>query len=216
MSKYFYPKLAIINIKKNRKTYFPYLLTCIFTIMMFYILHAISVNKGLDGPNGSESLKEVLLLGTIVAGIFSAIFLYYTNSFLIKRRKKEIGLYNVLGLEKRHIAKVLMYESIFITVISLVLGLIIGIIMNKLMFLLLLNLLHFNVAFGFSVSIGSIVITMVIFVGIFLITFLSNLLQIKLANPIELLKGSNHGEKEPKTKWIMTIIGLITLGTKCI
>ena len=95
MSKFFYQRLAVINIKKNSKTYLPFIITCICTIAMFYIMHALSINKGLEGTSGSESLKTILHLGTIVIGIFSAIFLFYTNSFLIKRRKKEIGLYNV-------------------------------------------------------------------------------------------------------------------------
>lgn len=213
MSKLFYPRLAIINIKKNSKTYFPFMVTCICTIMMFYIMHAISINKGLEGASGSESLKTILYFGTIVIGIFSAIFLFYTNSFLIKRRKKEIGLYNVLGLEKKHIAKVLFFESIFTSALSLAAGLTGGIILNKLMFLLLLKLLNFKVAFGFSISVPSIIKTLIVFMGIFFVTLLSNLVQIRMLKPIELLKGTQHGEKEPKTKWIMTIIGVIALST---
>ncbi|AZV56416.1 ABC transporter permease [Clostridium sp. AWRP] len=208
MNKLFYPRLAVINIKKNSKTYFPFILTCICTIMMFYIMHAISINKGLGG---SQTLKSILFLGTIVIGIFSAIFLFYTNSFLIKRRKKEIGLYNVLGLEKKHIAKILCYECIFTSVISLTVGLIGGIILNKLMFLLLIKMLNFKVSFGFSISVPSIIKTLIVFCSIFFVTLLSNLFQIKILKPIELLKGSEQGEKEPKTKWIMTIIGLAAL-----
>lgn len=209
MSRLFYPKLAVINIKNNCKTYFPYILTCICTIAMFYIMHSISINKGL----GSQSLKALLHFGTIVIGIFSAIFLFYTNSFLIKRRKKELGLYNVLGLEKRHIAKVMFFEFIFTSAVSLALGLIVGIILNKIMFLLLLKILQFKVSLGFDFSIPSIIITLILFIGIFLATLISNLVQISLLRPIELLKGTQHGEKEPKTKWIITFIGLIALCT---
>lgn len=213
MNKLFYPKLAVINIKKNSKTYFPFILTCICTIMMFYIMHAISINKGLDGTGGVQSLKTILFLGTIVIGIFSAIFLFYTNSFLIKRRKKEIGLYNVLGLEKKHIAKILFYECIFTSAISLIIGLIGGIILNKLMFLLLIKMLNFKVHFGFSISMPSVIKTLIVFISIFFLNLLSNLFQIKILKPIELLKGSEQGEKEPKTKWIMTIIGVTALCT---
>ncbi len=211
MNKLFYPKLAVINIKKNSKTYFPFILTCICTIMMFYIMHAISINKGLNGVSGAQILKTILYLGTIVIGIFSAIFLFYTNSFLIKRRKKEIGLYNVLGLEKKHIAKILCYECIFTSAVSLTVGLICGIILNKLMFLLLIKMLNFKVSFGFSVSMPSIIKTLIVFISIFFLNLLSNLFQIKILKPIELLKGSAQGEKEPKTKWIMTIIGVAAL-----
>lgn len=209
MNKLFYPRLAATNIKSNSKAYFPFIITCICTIAMFYIMDALAVNKGL----GSASLKSMLTFGTAVIGIFSAIFLFYTNSFLIKRRKKEIGLYNVLGLEKKHIARVMFFECIFTSVISLAVGLIVGIILNKLMFLLLLKILNFKVAYGFYVSVSSMVKTLILFTGIFFVTLLSNLFQIKMSKPIELLKGTQHGEKEPKTKWIMTVIGVIALGT---
>ena len=213
MNKMLYLKLAKTNIKANGKTYFPYVITCICTIMMFYIMHALSISEGLNGVKGSESLKTILYFGTIVIGIFSAIFIIYINSFLIKRRKKEIGLYNILGLGKRHIAIVLLCENVFISLISLVIGLIGGVILNKLMFLVLLKILDFTVPFGFYVSIPSMKITLLVFAGIFTVTLLSNLFQIHLAKPIELLKGGEHGEKEPKTKWLMTIIGILTLGT---
>ncbi|GAB6179631.1 FtsX-like permease family protein [Desulfotomaculum defluvii] len=213
MNNLFSLRLAIINIKKNSKTYLPFIITCICTIMMFYIMHAISVNEGLEGKSGSQSLKSILRLGTIIIGIFSAIFLYYTNSFLLKRRKKEIGLYNVLGLEKKHIARVLLFESIITFLISITLGIVGGVVLNKLMFLVLLKLLNFEVAFGFSLSVPSMLRTLIVFLGIFLVILLSNLLQIRMLKPIDLLKGSQHGEREPKTKWVMTIVGLIALGT---
>lgn len=213
MNKMFYPKLAVTNIKKNSKTYFPFILTCICTIAMFYIMHAISINKALEKTSGGASIRSILSFGTVIIGIFSAIFLFYTNSFLIKRRKKEIGLYNVLGLEKKHIAKVLFLETLFTAFVSLGGGLIAGIILNKLMFLFLLKLLRFKVIFGFYISIPSMITTLILFICIFTMTLLSNMFQIKIANPIELLKGTQHGEKEPKTKWIMTIIGLISLGS---
>jgi putative ABC transport system permease protein len=174
-------------------------------------MHEISINKGLDGVSGSESLKVILKLGSIVIGIFSAIFLFYTNSFLIKRRKKEIGLYNVLGLEKKHISKILFFEFIYTLLFSLIFGLISGIILNKLMFLALLKILNFKVAFGFQLSVQSILFTLTVFVGIFVANLLFNLIQIKILKPIELLRGNEIGEKEPKTKWFMTLVGLIAL-----
>lgn len=213
MNKLFYQKLALTNIKNNSKTYYPYIITCICTISMFYIMHSFSINKGLDEIVGSENIKTILNLGTVIIGVFSAIFLFYTNSFLIKRRKKELGLYNVLGLEKKHIAKVLFFESIIISGSSLFIGIIGGIILNKLMFLLFLKILNFHVTFGFSISILSIVITLIVFLGIFILTLMTNLFQIKISKPIELLKGGEHGEKEPKTKWVIALIGLVALAT---
>lgn len=213
MSGVFYPKLAISNIKKNNKTYFPYIITCICTIMMFYIMGDIARNSGLNNMTGGRTLKEMLSFGTYVIGVFAVIFLFYTNSFLIRRRKKEIGLYNILGMEKKHIARMLLWETFFTFIISIVLGIVGGILLSKLIFLILLKLLHFSVPFVFSVSISSMIATLCLTVGIFILTLLFNLFQIHLAKPIELLQGGNKGEKEPKTKWIMTIIGVLCLGS---
>jgi putative ABC transport system permease protein len=208
----FYQRLAITNIKKNGKTYFPYILTCICTIMMFYIMDCISLNEGLNHMSGGGQLKIILNLGTYVIGLFSVIFLFYTNSFLIKRRKKELGLYNILGMEKKHIAKVLFWETFFTTLISMVMGLLWGIVASKLMFLVLLKILHFDVPMGFVISTQSLLKTGGLFGVIFVLTLLNNLRQIHLAKPVELLKGGQVGEKEPKTKWVLTLIGTLCLG----
>jgi len=169
MSKMFYQKLAVNNIKKNGKTYFPYILTCISTIAMFYIMHFISVNDGLNSMSGGRELKIILNLGTYVIGFFSVVFLFYTNSFLIKRRKKELGLYNILGMEKKHIAKLLLWETLFVAIISMILGLISGIAVSKLMFLVLLKILQFKVPMGFIISTNSIVKTVILFSFIFVL-----------------------------------------------
>lgn len=212
MSKMFYQKLALTNIKKNGKTYFPYILTCISTIVMFYIMHFISVNDGLNRMSGGDTLKTILNLGTYVIGFFSLIFLFYTNSFLIKKRKKELGLYNILGMEKKHIAKVLFWETFFVALISMAMGLLWGIAVSKLMFLVLLKILNFKVPMGFFISTKSLTITAILFGSIFVLTLINNLRQIHLAKPVELLKGGEVGEKEPKTKWVFTLIGVICLG----
>lgn len=211
MSKMFYAKLAAINIKKNGKTYFPYILTCISTIIMFYILCSISLNDGLNNMSGGGTLRAILILGDFVIGLFSIIFLFYTNSFLIKRRKKELGLYNILGMEKRHIAKVLIWETFFVTIISMVVGLIGGILLSKLMFLVFLKILNFTVPMGFFISIQSLIITAILFGIIFVLTLINNLRQIHLSKPIELLKGGATGEREPKTKWILTLFGVLCI-----
>ncbi|WP_303869399.1 FtsX-like permease family protein [Acetobacterium wieringae] len=212
MNKFFYPRLALVNLKKNGNTYIPYILTCIGSIIAFYTMVSIHSNKGLDQMPGSANLKIILFLGIIVIGIFAVIFLFYTNSFLIKRRKKELGLYSILGLEKKHIARVLFYETVFVTVISLSLGLIGGILIGKLLFLLLLNIVHFKSPLIFHIDYWGLLITTGVFLVIFGLTLLTNFLQVKLSNPIDLLKGGQHGEKEPKSSWIVTVIGLISLG----
>lgn len=190
----------------------PYILTCIGTMMMFYVMHAISLNDGLLNMPNSMSLQSILSMGVVVILIFSVIFLLYTNSFLIKRRKKELGLFNVLGMEKKHITWVLFFETLFTSLISLAFGLFGGIILNKLMFVLLLRLLKFDIPLGFELDMASIEFTAQCFSLIFILTLICNLVQIWMSKPIELLKGGQVGEKEPKTKWISAIIGVLSLG----
>ena len=212
MSRLFYPKLAAVNLRKNARTYFPYLLTCIFSVAAFYIMGSIGQNPGLSSLRGADTVSMMLFFGTIVIGIFSLIFLFYTNSFLIKRRKKELGLYNILGMEKKHIARVLTFEMLIVAVISLTLGLLGGMLLSKLLFLLLLNVLGIQTSIAFMVSVPMIVTTILLFGGIFLLTLLSNLLQVKLSNPINLLKGGQTGEKEPRSSIILTILGVLSMG----
>lgn len=175
-------------------------------------MYAVSINKGIDKIHGGDSLKIILGFGVYVIGIFSVIFLFYTNSFLIKNRKKEFGLFNILGMEKQHISKMLFLETLYILGISLILGLLLGILLSKAIYLLLLKLLNFNAQMGFEVPLPAILSTILLFCLIFVLMLLNTLRQVHLSKPIELLKGSSVGEKEPKTKWLLTIIGLICLG----
>ncbi|WP_029503370.1 ABC transporter permease [Lachnoclostridium phytofermentans] len=211
MNSSLYAKLAATNIRKNAKNYVPYILTCLITIMMFYMMCFLAKNTALRTMSGGDSLIMILGLGTVVIGIFAVIFLFYTNSFLIKRRKKEIGLYNILGMEKKHIAKVLAFESFYVAVLSISLGLSFGILLSKLMVLALGKMLSFKISFGFEISGSAVVTTLILFAAIFVLLLLNNLRQIHLANPIELLRGKQVGEKEPKTKWILALIGLVCL-----
>ncbi|MDD2556067.1 MAG: FtsX-like permease family protein, partial [Syntrophaceticus sp.] len=128
MTRFFYLKLAFNNLKKHAQTYIPYLLTCICTIMMFYNMSFLAVAKDIGYLSDSGSLRFILSFGAGVIAIFSVIFLFYTNSFLIKRRKKEFGLFNILGMEKKHIAKIMFWESLFTAVVSIGVGLAAGIL----------------------------------------------------------------------------------------
>lgn len=213
MNSVFYPKLAASNLRKNSKAYFPYILSSIFTIVTFYSIFSLAQNPGLSELPGGDVVRVLFCLGVIIVGIFSAALLFYTNSFLIKQRKKELGLYSILGMEKRHIARVLLFEVLFTALISIILGVLGGILIEKLLFLALLALLKIETPVVFNISPSVILITVILFAAIFFLTLLTNLLQIKLANPITLLRGGEHGEREPKTKWILTIIGFAALGT---
>ncbi len=209
MSSAIYGKLALTNLKNNRKTYVPYILTSILTVMMYYIMDALSRSESIVDP----SLQSVLTCAVGVIMIFAVIFLFYTNSFLIKRRKKEIGVYNILGMGKRHIAQMLAVETVVTAVASIGAGLVFGIIFSKFMYLLLLKILHYDVRMDFEISGESIRYTLILFVVIFLMTLVFNLFQIQVSNPVELLHGGNQGEKEPKTKWLLTLAGVLLLGT---
>ncbi len=212
MSKSFYFKLAAENIKKNSKTYIPFMLTCIITIAMFYIILSLSGNPGIAAMRGASFITMFMSIGSVTVGIFAVIFLFYTNSFLIKRRKKEFGLYNILGMEKRHISAVVFIEIFYTAAISLIIGLPGGILLDKLMYLIISRLLNVEVTLGFYVSVESLIASVIFFGAIFFFIFLNTLRQICFSNPIELLKGESMGEREPKTRWLMTVLGVGCLG----
>lgn len=212
MNRFFYLRLAVNNIKKNFRAYFPFMLTCIGTIIMFYNMCFVTVTKDIGSFSNSRSLRTILCLGAVVIAIFSVIFLFYTNSFLIKQRKKEFGLFNILGMEKKHICRIIFLETLIVAVISIVSGLLGGILLSKLIILLLFRLISFPAKFGFDIPAGAVGITLVLFCGIFLVNLIFNIFQVRLSKPVELLRGGNVGEKVPKTNWILSITGILCLG----
>lgn len=212
MNKGMYTKLAITNIKNNRQFYFPYLLTGIITVAMFYIMCALESNPGIQSMPGAKNLGLILRLGIGVIGILAVIFLFYTNSFIIKRRKKELGIYNILGMEKRHIAKILSKEAFFTAIIAIGGGLVTGVLFHKLACMLLYRMIGFNGGITFSFSKKGVMITAILFAIVYLLTYIYDLFQVQLANPIELLQSGNKGEREPKTKAIMAVLGVLCLG----
>ena len=212
MNRFFYTKLAVNNLVKNAQTYIPYLLTSIGTIMTFYNMRFLVAAKDIGNLSDSASLRSVLALGAGVIAVFSVIFLFYTNSFLIKRRKKEFGLFNILGMEKKHIARIMFWETLLVAVISLCVGLAAGILFSKLMILLLFKIISFRVTFGFEIPISAVIYTTVLFGGIFILNLIYNISQVVRSKPIELLQGGNVGEKEPKTNWLLASIGAVSLG----
>lgn len=214
MKLFFYPRLALRNIRKNAKIYIPYLLTSTFTVAMLYIIHSLSVNGGYESLKlGKRILPVIMDLGTWVVMIFAIIFLFYINSFIIKRRKKEVALYNILGMEKKHIMYMMFYETLITSLFSLTVGILFGIIFSKLLFLVLIHLAHISTPFQFVIPMESVLLTCTLFIPIYFVSYLFNVIQIQLSNPIELLRSGQTGEKEPKVKWILTLIGLGTLGS---
>lgn len=213
MRKGLYIKIALQNIRKNAKVYVPYILTCLGTVAMYYMIGFLSYHEGIDQIFGGGYVRSIMLMGVWVTAIFAVLFLFYTNSFLMKRRKKEFGLYNILGMEKKHLSRVMLYETVVIAAISLVGGVLAGILLSKLMILVLMKIFNLNQPIGFMVSTRAIGSSLQLFGVIFLLLFLNSLRQIHLAKPIELLRGGEVGEKEPKTNWITAILGLLCLGS---
>lgn len=210
--KLFYPKFAWDAIRKNRRSYIPYILATLFMVAMFHILRNITWMPYLIGEKGASEITLTASLGSAVIAIFSAIFLFYTGSFLMKQRKKEFGLYCVLGMERRHIARILFYETLILAVIGVLLGLLLGALLDYLAYLLLMYLMGNPGGAGFSLSLKAFTDTLGIFAVIFLAVYLNNLRQIHFSSVIGLLKSGSEGEKEPKSKWILTVLGIILLG----
>lgn len=212
MTSLLYPRLAVTGIMKNRRTYLPYILTCSGMIMMFYIISFLSVSGFVREMKGGDIMQAYLGFGCGVIVIFSAIFLFYTNSFLIRRRKTEFGLYNILGMGKRNIALILMWETVIIYLFSLVAGIGCGVLFSKLAELLLAKMLNSGASAEFSVEYSSMLWAAIYFAVIFLLIMLNSLRQISLSKPVELMKSENFGEKPPKANYFLAVTGVLLLG----
>ena len=213
MHKGIFSRLAKQNIRNNKSTYIPYIITCIFCIAMIYMMEFLRDCPTLDqAVRQADEVRMIVFTGEIVVEIFCIIFLIYSNSFLMKRRQKEIGLYNILGLERNHIGIVMFLETIITSIGSLAGGIAAGIIGSKLALLLLLKLLHIPSVLGFYISVKGIFTCLFMFGIVFLMILFLNLAKIHLSRPVELLRGNNIGEKEPAAKWLMALIGFICLG----
>lgn len=213
MGKTFYLKLAGQNLKKNSKFYIPYFIASSMTTAMFYIMGFLADNQGVANMKGHQSLVAMMKMGTFIIGIFAVLILLYINSFLMKRRQKEIGLYNVLGMEKRHIGRILGWETVYSYLISMLCGVGGGILLSKLFLLFLCKLTGISNAINFTVSLTSLTQTLLLFAAIFIFILILNRFKVHLSNPVELLRGGNVGEKEPKANWVLAVLGFALTGT---
>ena len=211
MKRAFYLRLAWDGIRKNKKLYIPYILTCVCMTAMFYIVSFLSKEDSVQNISGGSEIQGILYLGSIVIGIFSLLILFYTNSFLIRRRKKEFGLYNILGMNKYNLSRVLIWESIIVYAISLVCGLGFGILFSKFAELIMINILMEGTNFDLKVNFESIGNTAVWFLAIFVLILINSLRQIHISKPVELLKSENIGEKPPKANWVLAVLGAVIL-----
>ena len=183
------------------------------TIAMYFIIHSLAENPSLDALMGSGTVRYTLRMASRVTALFAVIFLFYTNSFLMKQRKREFGLYNILGMEKRHLGRVIFCETVDVAFFGLLFGLLGGALLNKLMFLVLLRIFHNQVPIDFYFSPKVFMDACFLFLIIFLLIFLNSLRQIQFKSPMELLRESRAGEKEPKTRWVLAVFGVISLGS---
>ena len=212
MRRGFYFRLAAEGISKNRKFYFPYILTCICMVMMFYIVAYLSMSADFSGIFGGDMLQSMLGFGVFVIGIFSLIFLYYTNSFLIRRRQKEFGLYNILGMGKRNLVKILLWENILTAVVSIAAGLVFGILFSKLAEMAAVKILGGKTGFDMNFAAKPVMWTVILFLAITLLIMLRMVVSIFRLRPVEMLRSENTGEKPPKANWLLAILGAALLG----
>ena len=212
MARGLYCKLALRNLKNNRRVTLPYLLSGAGIILMFYCITALTLGIDEEAMYGGSSVSAMMGFGVFVIALFALLFLFYTNSFLIKRRKKELGLYNILGMEKRHIARVLVIETLLTALCSLALGLGLGILSSRLLFWALGLVVGAAVPIAFTVPLPAVTGTLVLFGAIYLLTLGYNLVQLKLSRPIQRLRGGETGEKEPKAHWLLAVLGAVLLG----
>lgn len=206
-----YPKLAWDGIRKNKRFYLPYILTCIGMVMMFYIIHYLAAMPTLKDMPGGDTMEMVLGLGAWVVALFAVIFLFYTNSFLMRRRQKEFGLYNMLGMGKNHLSLLLLWENGILFVISMVGGLLGGILLSKMAELFMLMLLGGEVTYTLRIDPDAFGDTWVIFIPVFALIFLKGLIQIRRSSAIALIKSETVGEKPPRANYLLGIAGIIIL-----
>lgn len=206
-----YPRLALTGIRKNRKLYLPYILTCIGMVMMYYIIHSMSFSPTLRQIKGGDMLEGILAVGKLVIAVFAAIFLLYTNSFLIRRRNREFGLYHVLGMGKGGLTRIMIWESLIVAAVSLAFGISLGIALSKLAELVLLNIVRESVDFQMTVSPECLVDVLEMYGAIFLLLLIKSLITVYRSDPLALLHSESVGEKPPKGNWILALVGIVML-----
>lgn len=212
-----YPRLAVQSIRNNRKFYLPYILALLGDVAAIYIMNALAKDSGVANmtpgrPSGYMYVNMFMNIGMFIAFLFSAIFVLYINGFLMKQRKKELGLYNILGMGKGHIAVVLVIEMLMIGVLGIGGGILVGLMLHKLVSLVLHKIMWMPVPFGFYICWDGMAQTAILFAALLAVTLLLNLNKVRVSKPIELLHSGSVGEREPRTKWLMTLLGIVTLG----
>ena len=208
----FYIRLAVSNIKKNKPVYYPFFLTNVLSVMIFYVMASIQNQTIIATLPGSYIFVQFLKVGVVMTGMFAGVFLLYTNGLLIRQRKKELGLYTIFGLEKKHIAKVLILESLLLTTAGLVAGIVLGIVLGKLFFLVLLKLLHLDSGLTFQFLTEALMQTGICFIVIGVFILFYNLFSVMKAKPVELLYAAHKGDNYHSFVWVKAFLGIICIG----
>ena len=212
MKRGFYLRLALDGMRKNRRLYVPFLLTCSGMVMMFYILYSLAYSPAVRSMRGGGTMAMILLLGTVVMAVFALLFLLYTNSFLARRRNREFGLYNVLGMNKRNLGRILLWETILSALISLLAGLAFGLLFAKLAELFLAHMAGETAGYALTVEPRSMLAAILFFGVIFAVLLIVSLARVGISKPLDLLKSEAAGEKPPKANWVFAVIGVLILG----
>ena len=206
-----YPKIAVDGIRKNSKLYVPYIATCILMVAVFYIMHTLGFSDMLSNFMGAATAKDILGFGTFVMAVFGTIFLFYTQSALIKGRLKEFGLYSVLGMNRKNLGKVVFYETLITWAISMAGGIVAGIALSKLAELGLCKMIGVEPVYSFDIPVGSVLWTIVIYSIVFFLIYLNAFRQVRFSSAINLIRADKAGEKPPKANWLLGILGIAFL-----
>lgn len=208
MGKNFFLKLAWTNVRRNRSVYLPYMVAVAIISGVFFLVNAIIFSKGIANMPSGNTAQMVLRFALVVFGLFAFCFMLYINSFLIKRRKREFGLYSVLGLEKSHVCRVLLVENLLTLGGGVGIGFLFASIFGRLIFMLLLYFIHSSPGSVFELPAKAFIVTGLLFGAVFAVTSLYNTAQIRLANPVALLQSEKKGEKESKFLWPAAAFGI--------
>ena len=211
MNKGFYLKMAWGNIRKNRNIYLPYLLAASVMTALFYIQGSLCDMVDISGMKGKRMMSSLLGISTPITGIFSLVILFYVNSFVMKQRKKEFGLYNVLGMEKRHLVRLMSVEILLVAVFSLVFGISGGALFSQLFFLIFYKMIRMEADLTMVIPRGAVTETLTLFGILFCLVLLYDIVAVIRTRPVELLKSESQGEREPKVHGLAALIGVAAL-----
>ncbi|HEM5985331.1 TPA: FtsX-like permease family protein [Streptococcus suis] len=205
-------RLALTNLKKNRRLYFPYALMTIVSTAIAYIFTSLTFHPDLSKIRGADGINMVLGFGMIVVMLAVAIMILYANSFVMKQRSKEFGVYSILGLEKKHLLLMTFLENLVFAASSILTGLLLGLALDKLFYALLLKVMQMPVVLASTFQLKSLVTVLIYLFGIFALVSLFNIGKLGLTDSLKLVQGKKRGDKKTGFLWLQTLLALILLG----